>query len=298
MRLIAFAAVSSLALMAAAGCAPHVDYAHKTTLDCPDRQGELRRTGISPDRKSCTYQAAEGAEVTLQLAAVNGDPGAVLSAVETSLIGPAAPGQAPKADDKGKDDGSKDDGGKTDKPGAAEAATNTTTTTTTTTASGDAAAKAAQQASADATSGKGAWSSDDDDKGHGIVVHDGGGSGKDNAHIRLPGLHIDADESTGNARVDIAGVHIDANDEDATVHVTRDVRLRGQGFSRERNGLRATFIAKRENLPDGYRFVGYQAAGPKTGPLTIAIVKSRDEIDDGNRLYRDIRRLVRRNGGA
>ena len=293
MRLIAFAAVSSLALMAAAGCAPHVDYAHKTALDCPDRQGELRRTGAAADGKSCTYQASEGAEVTLQLAAVNGDAGAVLSAVETSLIGPAAPGQAPKTDDKGKDDG-----GKADKSGAAESPTNTTTTTTTSVASGDDASKAAQQASADATSGKGAWSSDDDDHEHGVVVHDGGRSGKDNAHIRLPGLHIDADESTGNARVDIAGVHIDANDEDATVHVTREVRLRGQGFSRERNGLRATFIAKRENLPDGYRFVGYQAAGPKTGPLTIAIVKSRDEIDDGNRLYRDVRRLVRRNGGA
>lgn len=285
MRLIAFAAVSSLAL-AAGACAPRIDYAHKTTLDCPARQGELRRTSVAADGKSCTYSADEGAEVTLQLASVNGDPNAVLSAVETSLIGPAAPGQAPKAAaDKAK-------AGKAEAP--AESATNTTTTTTTG-GSGD-AAKAAREAAADASSGKGDWKSDDDDE-HGVTVREGHGGG-DHAHVSLPGLHIDADDDTGNARVDIAGVHIDANDTDATVHVMRDVRLRGQGFSRERNGLRATFIAKRENLPDGYRFVGYQAAGPKTGPLTIAVVKSRDEIEDGNRLYHDIQRLVRLNAGA
>jgi hypothetical protein len=44
--------------------------------------------------------------------------------------------------------------------------------------------------------------------------------------------------------------------------------------------------------------VGYQASGPKAGPLTIAVVKSRDDIGNGGRLYRDIERLVRRNGGA
>jgi len=273
MRLIAFAAVSALALSAGA-CAPRVDYAHKTTLDCPDRQGELRRTSVAPDQKSCTYRADEGAEITLQLASVNGDAGAVLSAIETQLTGPAAPGQTPKADADAK-------AGK-----AAPASVSST-------GSAD-AAKAAQEAANDASAGggKGDW----DDKDSVRDARNDRGRGHDNAHVSLPGLHIDADDD--NAKVDVAGIHIDANDSEQTVHVMRDVRLRGQGFSHERNGVRATFIAKRDNLPDGYRWVGYQAGGPKTGPLTIAVVKSRDEISDGGRLYRDIQRLVRRNSGA
>jgi hypothetical protein len=275
MRLIAFAAVSALALSAGA-CAPRIDYAHKTTLDCPDRQGELRLTSVAADKKSCTYHAEEGAEITLQLASVNGDAGAVLSALETQLTGPEAPGAAPKAE------------AEKDKPARAAPAS---------AAGASDAARAAQEASADASAG-GAGKSDWDDKDSVKVGHNDRGevSVRDNAHVSLPGLHIDADDN--NARVDIAGVHIDANDSEQTVHVVRDVRLRGYGFSQERNGLRATFIARRDNLPDGYRFVGYQAGGPKTGPLTVAVVKSRDELSDGGRLYRDIQRLVRRNSGA
>lgn len=276
MRLIDIATVSALALSAGA-CAPRIDYAHKTTLDCPERQGELRLTGIAADKKSCTYHAEEGAEITLQLAAVNGDAGAVLSALETQLTGPEAPGQAPKADTSARD-GS---------PKAAPASG----------AGSSDAAKAAQEASADASAG-GSGKSDWDDRDGVKVGHNErrDGPGRDNAHVSLPGLHIDADDN--NARVDIAGVHIDANDSQQTVHVVRDVRLRGYGFSQERTGLRATFIARRDNLPDGYRFVGYQAGGPRSGPLTIAVVKSRDELSDGGRLYRDIQRLVRRNSGA
>src|ERR1700731_501409 len=80
MRLLAFAAVSSLALGVAA-CAPHIDYAHKTSLDCPDRLGGLQRTGMAADRKTCAYRANGGTEVTLQLVPVNGDAGATLGAI-------------------------------------------------------------------------------------------------------------------------------------------------------------------------------------------------------------------------
>ncbi|HEV2531701.1 hypothetical protein [Phenylobacterium sp.] len=276
MRLLAFAAVSALALGASA-CGPRIDYAHRTSLDCPDRQGELRRTGAAADGKSCTYASNEGAEIALQLTPVNGDAGATLSALETSLVGPATPeaSGAPKP------------------PAPPEApAKLAPPAPPAPPAGGGDAAQAAREASADAGgSGGSDWNAGDK---HVRVV--GVGGGDEHAHVNFPGLHIDTEGDS--AKIDVAGVHIDANDENATVHVVRDVRLRGQGFSRERNGLRATFIAKRENMPDGYRFVGYQASGPKAGPLTIAVVKSRDEIFDGGRLYRDIQRLVRRNGGA
>jgi hypothetical protein len=74
--------------------------------------------------------------------------------------------------------------------------------------------------------------------------------------------------------------------------------MRGEALSREKRGLRATFMSGGKALPGGYRFVGYQAGGPKTGPLTVAVVKSRSEIDSGDQLYRDVTRLVRANGGV
>ena len=281
MRLSALA--SALALGTAA-CAPHVDYAHKTSLDCPDRQGQLQRTGVAPDRRSCTYSAGAGTEVTLELTAANTDANTALAGIEANLIGPAT--SAPAA-----------------KPGDAAPTPPAPATPPAPPAkpvfsgTGD-AARAAQEAAQD-TRGTGSdaknedWSSGRHDKGlriNGKEVAD------EDGEVNLPGVHVS--HNGDHAQVDVMGMHIDANGDNATVHVVRDVRLAGHAFSHERDGVRATFIAKRDNLPDGYRFVGYQAAGPKTGPITVAIVKSRDEINDGDRLYREIRRLVRRNGGA
>ncbi|MBV8394020.1 MAG: hypothetical protein JOY81_12630, partial [Alphaproteobacteria bacterium] len=96
--------------------------------------------------------------------------------------------------------------------------------------------------------------------------------------------------------VNIAGVHINASDSGASVHMMRDVRLRGESFSRERRGIWATFTSAQSDAGDGYGFVGYDAAGPKTGPLAVATVRARDSLDRHGRLYRDIQRLVRRNG--
>lgn len=277
MRVILLAAASTL-VMGLGACAPRVDYAHRTALDCPDRQGVLERTSIAADRKTCTYRGPGNAEITLQLTPVNGDAATTLAALETSLVGPAAAASVetePKA------------------PAPSEAPKPPAPP------SGD-VARAAQEAAQDAK-GSGAseedWNSDSDrtavtiGKNHGVIV-----DGDDHAKVDLPGLHIEAGDH--KAKVNVAGVKIDASNGEATVHVVKDVRLRGEPFSRERRGLRATFIAKRDNLPDGYRFVGYQASGPKSGPLTVGVVKSREDLDEGNRLYHDLQRLVRRNGGA
>jgi len=47
---------------------------------------------------------------------------------------------------------------------------------------------------------------------------------------------------------------------------------------------------------EGYRFVGYEAGGPKAGPLTVAVVRSRKA--DADRISGDVVRLVRLNGGV
>jgi len=281
MRVILLSVAASTLSLGVAGCARHVDYASRTTLDCPERQGALQRTGIAPDRKSCTYRGRDGAEVTLQLTPVNGDAMSTLSAIETSLVGPA--------------------GAKPSTANAAGPETPTPPKPPSSPESPDDAARAAAEADRDAHAGKdGAdW---DTGRHHGVTIqHDGknvvvGDEGGEDAHVNLPGLHIDTEGD--NARVDIGGIHVDANEDQATVRVFRAVRLRGQAFSRERNGLRATFIARRDDLPDGYRFVGYEASGPKTGPLAVAIVKSRSEIGHGGHMLHDLERLVRRNGGA
>jgi len=280
MRVILLTAASALAL-GAAGCARHADYAHRTALDCPGRQGELERTGIAPDRKSCTYRARDGAEIALRLTPVSGDAPTTLGAIETSLVGPPS-ATPPAAAAPGAPAPPRPPAPPPPPAGASDAA------------------KAAEEASRDArASGDQDWNTG---RHHGVTIGHGdkgivvqGDDGDGDAHINLPGVRIDAEGD--NATVDIGGIHVNANQDQATMRMFRDVRLRGQAFSREKNGVRATFFARRDNLPDGYRFVGYQAAGPKTGPLAVAVVKSR-EASPGDRLYRDVARLVRRNGGA
>lgn len=278
MRLASLAAVSALAL-ATAACGPHVNPALRTRLDCPQRQGDLVRASVSPDGKSCAYRAGD-AEVTLQLTPISGDPQSTLDAVETSLVGPKPTATAETSA----------------VTAAAEAPAEATG------ASAGDAAKAAQQAREDA--GKSAGTDKDWDSGQGrTVVIDKSGKhielnakGGDQAHIDLPGIHIDA--SDDNAKVDVAGVHIDATDNAATVRVYQDVRLAGQGLSRERNGVHAMLIVRRDDLPGGWRTVGYEAGGPKTGPLTVAIVRSRGDVEMHGRIEHDLRRLVRMNSGA
>ena len=54
-------------------------------LDCPEEQGDLKRTSAEPDGKSCVY-AADGTEVTLKVVALNGgDAEAALKPVEAEL---------------------------------------------------------------------------------------------------------------------------------------------------------------------------------------------------------------------
>jgi hypothetical protein len=72
--------------------------------------------------------------------------------------------------------------------------------------------------------------------------------------------------------------------------------LRGEALSPERRGFRATYILARDNLKDGWRAVGYEAGGPKAGPITVAVVKSK--AGDRHDVLDDVKRLVRRNSGA
>lgn len=117
----------------------------------------------------------------------------------------------------------------------------------------------------------------------------------EDADVHLPGLHVSTRGDSASVRV--GPIHIDTDGEDKVViKSSKDVRMRGEALVREKRGFRATFLLVNEAAP--YAILGYEAAGPRKGPLTVAVVKGKDGGDHTDDLYRDIKRLVRRNGGA
>lgn len=291
MKALKLCAVSALALTAAACSHREVQSAATTgRLDCPETAGNLTRISAAADGKSCEYQIADGAQVTLKLMPVGAQgPTALLAKLTADLKAEVAMDKAAKPADA---------------------------------AGGVKAAEVIAQANADADK---AWSSDSaaedpevseiERKVEAKLKERGLSDESDpqSAHVRLPGVQIDADDKTDSARVSLPGIHIDAkgdgaavrvgsinivsNDESVDLNSVTDTRLRGEGLSKTQRGISAMFVYAGDNLGGGYKYVGYEAAGPKTGPLTVAIVKSRKEGGFHGDVYGDVKRLVRRNGG-
>jgi hypothetical protein len=289
-------AASALALTTAA-CGTGAPKA-RTALDCPQTQGDLTRTSVATDGKTCTYVSTEGAEVTLQLVSVQGGPDATLKAIEATLLG--------QQEVAAKAEGGKGEAGKTDAKATAGASADAGAAAAEIKGARS-AADAVREAAADAAASPSdkrdvaEASATTDHKGKrvtvargAVVVDDEDGT----THVNLPGIHIDADDETDSANVDIGPLHVNAGGDGATIRIRRDVRLRGEQLSREKRGIRATFISERESLDDSYHFVAYEAAGPKVGPLTVAVVKAKTDVSQGDRVYKAIRRLVRANGGV
>lgn len=277
MKPLYLVAASALALTAAA-CGPKVPVA-RAALDCPATQGDLTRTSVASDGKACTYTNEGGAEVTLQLVNVTGSPDATLAAIETNLL---ADRSAPPKDVEAKT--------------KAEAAKDAAEMAKTSAETAKDAAKAAKEA-ADDTKGVSLQVTLDDKPRKsgdtGIITERGG-----TTRVNLPGLHVVANDNDDTANVKVGPITIDAGNDGATVRMRRDVRLRGEALNPEKRGLRAMFIYTGDDLPAGYRFVGYEAGGPKRGPITVAVVKSKSDGPDGHDLYPDVKKLVRRNGGV
>jgi hypothetical protein len=278
MKPTALLAVSALALSAAA-CSASKPPPARASLDCPPEQGDLRRTAIAGDGKSCSYVAEDGAEVTLQLVSVKGGVDATLAGIENQLVPEAgaapATGEAAAAGEA--------------KPAEVVAKPS------------EAARKAAAEAEQDAKSAGASVKVEKDGQtivdirgDHPAVIQDDKGT----THVNLPGIHITANDDEDTANVQVGPLHINAGGDGATIRVRRDVRLRGEALNPDKRGMRATFIYTGPNVPDGYRYVGYEAGGPKAGPITVAVVKSKSEGPDGSELYPDVKRLVRKNGGV
>lgn len=137
------------------------------------------------------------------------------------------------------------------------------------------------------------------------TASDDGDGDNDEAHIDLPGFHIDAQGD--RAQVSLPGVHIDANDGKAVVRVEKpggtlvsihadddgaEIRT---GDITEKN-VDATYLLASKGRDGSERgALGYVARGPVGGPLVVATVKSRGEKVDADDTLKSVRRLVGRN---
>jgi hypothetical protein len=203
-------------------------------LDCPEKQGDLRRVSAASDGQTCAYAFEDKTEVTLQLTPAAAGEDAALAPIETQLRAllppPAASGKSEEA----------------------------------------AEIKA------------------DDEK----------------AHIRLPGVSIDAEGD--RAQIHVGGLHIEGEGDRANITMTG---RRGEGMSivandggaeirQNRGGARGVsrslILATEHPAADGYRLVGYEARGPKAGPLVVAVVRARGEAET-DYVFKDMKALVRRN---
>lgn len=263
MKLLVLAGALS-SVVALSACHPRPQAAVQTgRLDCPETEGGLTRVSMADDGRSCLYRSSEGAEVNLRLMAVETDAYATLAAIEQELQG----------------------------LGGLEVASATTAVVPAQPPSEERIAEARrveEQAMADA------GSAPESARAEARVAADADPD-TESVSVQLPGLKIDANDQ--DARIKIGPVRIDAGESGATVKVARDVRLRGEALSREKRGVRATYILAGERAPPGYAYVAYEAGGPKAGPLAVAVVTSALDIEGGG-IDSDIGKLVRRNGGV
>lgn len=269
--------LSPALLLGLVACAPQAKPV--TRLDCPARHGELNRVSVAADGRSCLYQTSHGAEVQLRLLPVAGGYAKTLASLEAELsplVRSAAPVDALQAAAPGD---------ATPEPSTAKRGTKITLSSE----HGvkverlDPAAVAAQAETDAEASGAAAGDADAD-----------GWPGRETTNVDLPGLHVHADDA--GAKVQMGSVHINADEAGATVRTTSETRARGEGFSRERSGVRSTLILTSDRPGAPYHLAGYVAAGRKSGPLAVATVKLRDGVEH-DELYHDARWLVRRNSG-
>ncbi len=246
-----------------AGCAQKPQSAATTgRLNCPESQGQLTRISQSDDGQTCRYRIADGGEVDLRLVPVEGDPKAVLARLQAELgaMAPPAGRAAPASEARGDPE---------------------------VTVAINLANQAIAQAKTDAGDADASL-----EMTHPLGKID---ARDESVSIALPGVKIDARDD--QAQIRIGPINIDASDDGATVKVYREVRLRGEALSRQRRGVRATYILAGGRQPAGATYVGLEAGGPKSGPLTVALVTSATKNEDAE-ILEDIQNLVRDNGGV
>lgn len=288
-RLLLITAVSAAAL---AGCDDGgVRISSRTTgdakgvlkvvdaLQCPDTMGALTRKGsASADGLSCDYVGPRGAEVSLHLVRLDGaSVEQVLGGFERRLAADLPQAAAKVNADKARE--------------RAETAR----------ADAEAARADAEAAKADAEAASVGAGEEVSIVAPGVRIeaHDKGGAG-DRASVRLPGIRIEAEGD--NARVQIGGMRIDSRDGQGVRTQTTSVSVNANSEATEvrasapGEAVRANYIlTDGDPRPGGWALVGYEARGPRGGPLVVATVRAKERGRD--RVFEDARDLVTLNVG-
>lgn len=130
------------------------------------------------------------------------------------------------------------------------------------------------------------------------------GRDHDQAHIDLPGFHVDA--AGDKAQIKVLGMSITANGDTAHIQTgkignheaTIDAQPGGAVIRADNTGPRGAdlvfILASEVPGANGNRAVGYLAKGPTTGPLVVATFESKTG-GHGNATSSDVNRLVNRN---
>lgn len=233
-------------------------------LTCPQKQGDLTLVSTAPDGQSCAYQG-RNAEVSLRLVPLSGgDAEAALAPIETELktLMPAIRSAAPAPANGGK----RPDGAKISLPGIKIDA---------------------HDKGADVKIG-----------GLSINANDGSAEVKvsKNINIRDGESVRRIREQTSGGRSTVSVSASDGEEGDTDIHANdagAEIRHRRRG-----DGVRATLILASDKAASGYRVVGYEARGPKGGPLAVAVVKAKGRDGSDHDVFEDMKMLVRRNVGG
>ena len=155
-----------------------------------------------------------------------------------------------------------------------------------------------------------------------------GKSGKNKTSIHLPGVHIDA--SDDGADIKIGHITINSSENGASeVKISKNVTVRGDNrketvnisaqddedgdgdvniranddgaeirHNKRGDAIRSTLILASDKPTSGYKVVGYEARGPKGGPIAVATVKAKNRDEGDHDVFKDMKALVRHNVGG
>ena len=257
-------------------------------LQCPDSIGSLTRKGSAQaDGSVCIYTGPRGAEVSLHLVQLGDQtPDTVLKRFESQLLA-SMPHTAAQMS------GAQAEAAAAD----ADAAR----------ADADAARADAEVARADAERARVRSEAGDkvDIQAPGMNINADG----DRAQVRMPGISIDANGDKANVRIGGFTIRADDSSSNSATSVSRassstqdsvsiqahddsaEIRTRAPG-----EATRQTYLLT-DNRPSaaGWRLVGYEARGPRGGPIVVATVRAKERNSDG--VFDDAKDLVTLNVG-
>ena len=236
------------------------------TLQCPETIGVLTRKGTAhAGGATCLYSGPRGAEVTLQLVTLDDQTADAVLERFETVLAADMPHTT--AELRASADASR----------AQTAADEARVQADVAAVAADAAAVEADAAAAAADSAH--------IRAPGLAVDAEG----DRARVRLPGMSVDADGDKAHVR--IGGFSISADDSTESVDITSsdesvsvqahddaaEIRTRAPGEATRRTYM----LTDRTPADTGWRLVGFEARGPVGGPIIIATVRARDRDSDG-----------------